>query len=655
MRDLVVREALTVMARDAAKRLRELIAQGEDLPYDVHEAEAGSPLPQYVPLTERFIRGHAGALCALDSFGAACAAIESVELAAPYLESFGIAVPDEPRKRGELAGVVFLCRMWAGSTDFPIDEGRVGGAITELEAGGELAEDEIEVIVPLRGFQMPTARLELATATIVRSDTVDVPGEARATEGTGAAGWEPTFLAATRVSESDGPDGPSVDAGARAVEAFRQLITTLRLFGPGGVALGPYAWTRAGEHRWRRIATGDGRPRAGGYRLSEEDLADLAMFSRTLAYRSTAFGRPAQDRSGLAGALSRAIARFEAGLERATVIDALNDYLLAMRFVLEGGGPAHLGLAMRVAALCAEPEARGRTKAIVDRAVSLERELWSGEPAPTPDGGLTPAQTAADIEDLTRAILRDAACGHLGADLRSTADEILLADGLAAGEGRAEQRGDSLEWNVPEADVASADTREMSVPELEAALDEPDAASRSVSDETGWSGREAAASDSASRSVGDEPADDDGHTEIGEKQAVEAVREEPSAEPQGDEVEQGSLWMDIPAEWEGPGVENAPEPVQVPEPRARITVESGAHEEEDTVIEDHSLARRPTTIGEAADAAGARIAELLDEQPTERDETADRVAYLFPRPETTEWDVRELSYDRRRRARIRAS
>jgi hypothetical protein len=29
---------------------------------------------------------------------------------------------------------------------------------------------------------------------------------------------------------------------------------------------------------------------------------------------------------------------------------------------------------------------------------------------------------------------------------------------------------------------------------------------------------------------------------------------------------------------------------------------------------------------------------------------ADRVAYLFPRPETTEWDVREVSYDRRRRA-----
>jgi hypothetical protein len=191
MHDLVVREALKVMAGDASERLRQLVAQGEDLPYDVHEAEAGSPLPQYVPLTERFIRDRAQALCALDSFGAACAAIESAELAAPYLESFGIAAPGEPRKRGELAGVVFLCRLWAGSTDFSIDEMRLGGAISELEAGGEIAEDEIEVIVPLRGFQMATVRLELATATIVRSDTVDVPPEARASEGSAPPAGSP--------------------------------------------------------------------------------------------------------------------------------------------------------------------------------------------------------------------------------------------------------------------------------------------------------------------------------------------------------------------------------------------------------------------------------------------------------------------------------
>jgi hypothetical protein len=634
MRDLVAQEALKVMARDASKRLRQLVAQGEQLPYDVREAEASSPLPQYVPLTERFIRDHSQALSAMDSFGAACAAIESAGLSSAYLESFGIGVPGEARKRGELAGVVFLCRLWAGSTDFSLEAGRLESAIAELEAGGEIAADEIEVIIPLRGLHMPVTRLELATATIVRADTVDVPPEARAAEGSGTAGWEPTFLAATRVSESDPADGRSLDAGARAVEAFRQLITTLRLYKGGGVGVGPYAWIRAGEHRWRRIATGAGRPRPGGYRLVETELSDLAVFSRTLAYRSTAFGRPAKSESGLSGALARAISRFEAGLERAVVIDALNDYLLALRFVLEGGGAAQLGLPIRVAALCAEPEHRGETKAVIDRAVGLERELWSGEPAPTGEGAATPAQTAAAVEHLTRAILRDAACGHLGSDLRATADEILLADGLAVGEGHAEQRGGSEEWNVlsdeTTADEAASDeTREMSVDELEEALQEE-------------------------ASLNDDPAD-----------AVETP--EPELEPALEGQE--SLWIDLPGEWHEVERAEEPEQVQVPEPEGRITVESRPRSEEETVFERHAHAREPepTTVDEVEQLRRTRLAELVEEHPhaeeharpaeeaEDRPDTTERVAYLFPRPETTEWNVRELSYDRRRRAQIHAS
>ncbi len=625
MRDLVAQEALKVMARDASKRLRELVAQGEQLPYDVREAEVSSPLPQYVPLTERFIRDHSQALSAMDSFGAACAAIESAELSSSYLESFGIGVPGEARKRGELAGVVFLCRLWAGSTDFSLEEGRLESAIAELEAGGEIAADEIEVIIPLRGLHMPVTRLELATATIVRADTVDVPPEARAAEGSGAAGWEPTFLAATRVSESDTTDARSLDAGARAVEAFRQLITTLRLYKGGGIGVGPYAWIWAGEHRWRRIATGAGRPRPGGYRLVETELSDLAVFSRTLAYRSTAFGRPAKSESGLSGALGRAISRFEAGLERAVVIDALNDYLLALRFVLEGGGAAQLGLPIRVAALCAEPEHRGETKAVIDRAVSLERELWSGEPAPAGEGAATPAQTAATVEHLTRAILRDAACGHLGSDLRVTADEILLADGLAVGEGHAEQRGGSEEWDVAQAETASDETREMSLSELEAALEQ------------------AASPDNAPRGEADE----------------EEAAEEPEPVLEGQET----LWIDVPGEWHEVERAEGAEQVQVPEPEGRITVESRPRSEEETVFERSADAREPepTTVDEVEQLRRSRLAELVEEppraeeEPEDRPDTTERVAYLFPRPETTEWNVRELSYDRRRRAQIHAS
>lgn len=46
------------------------------------------------------------------------------------------------------------------------------------------------------------------------------------------------------------------------------------------------------------------------------------------------------------------------------------------------------------------------------------------------------------------------------------------------------------------------------------------------------------------------------------------------------------------------------------------------------------------------------VLRLLELHSAEREATAARVANLFPRPETTEWSVREISYDRTRRARL---
>jgi hypothetical protein len=605
MRDLVVREGLTAMARDSARLFKGLVASGEEIPYEVREPGNGSPLCEYEPQTGRFVRDRVGALRELDSFGAACAAIESTDLAGRYLEEMGVNVPVDAKARAELAGTAFLCRLWADSTDFSLDRDRLEAAIDELEAGGEAAEGEIEVIVPLRGLQMPVTRLDLATASIVRADTVDAPAEARATDGMGAAGWEPTFLAVARFAEPDpeSEDGP--DVGALATEAFSRLITTLRLFKSGGVGLGPHAWTKIAGDRWRRIATGAGKPRSGGYRLTEADLGNLAALSRALATPSTPFGRQAANRPGLPAALGRAISRFEAGLERPVVLEALNDYLLSLRFLLEGGGPADLGLPMRVAALCAEPDDRGEVRAVVDRAVALERELWSGEPCA---GGPAPAETAAELESLARAILKDAACGHLGSELRSTADEILLADGFAVGDGAAEQRGATAEWDVTEDELEDLDAEQAEfVGEEDEELDEPE--------------------------DGEESAED---------------------EPVEDEVGEGF------------------------EPTGRIMVQANRQPEEESVIPrlkpNPALAdERPTTVLDAVpepepvNEPGPRSRELPDvpdggesspvlrliaQTHAERRARADRVANLFPRPDDCDWNVRELGYDRRRRAPV---
>jgi hypothetical protein len=57
-----------------------------------------------------------------------------------------------------------------------------------------------------------------------------------------------------------------------------------------------------------------------------------------------------------------------------------------------------------------------------------------------------------------------------------------------------------------------------------------------------------------------------------------------------------------------------------------------------------------TTTVEVVSDSGKRVAELLENRDSERQAIADRVSFLFPRPETCEWDIREIAYDRRRRA-----
>ena len=210
MRDLVVREGLEAMALDAAERLRELVAVGEEIPYEVREPGDGSPLCRYEPLTERFVRDHASELRELDSFGAACAAIEIAGLAAPYLERMGIGVPDDPRKRAELAvhrlplpavdgQLRLLARAPTASTP----------RSTRSRQGSTSTPARSRSIVPLRGLQMPVARLELDRASIVRADTVEVPAEARSSDGLGVSPWEPTFLAVVRVERASRRRRPS--------------------------------------------------------------------------------------------------------------------------------------------------------------------------------------------------------------------------------------------------------------------------------------------------------------------------------------------------------------------------------------------------------------------------------------------------------------
>ena len=125
----------------------------------------------------------------------------------------------------------------------------------------------------------------------------------------------------------------------------------------------------------------------------------------------------------------------------------------------------------------------------------------------------------------------------------------------------------------------------------------------------------------------------------------------PASESDGEPEE----WIDAPADWEEPRQASEPTFVrQVPEPGGRIRMGARPRSGGADRVQEPGEPEPPTTTMEAVPPRQERLAELLDEPEPPRGShpTSDRVAYLFPRPETTEWDVREINYDRRRRARV---
>jgi hypothetical protein len=192
VRDLHLRHTLTTLARDASGALTALVEGGQEIPYEIGEPGEGFAFCQYQPLTARFVRDNAAELRDLDSFREATETMRRSDLAGPYLEEAGIAPPADPAERAGLAVTYFLARLWDGASEFEIDDERFAAAVAEIEECAEPEEGEVEAIVPLVGFQMPGTRLELAGASIVRADAVDVPSEAARGERPSGAAWEPT-------------------------------------------------------------------------------------------------------------------------------------------------------------------------------------------------------------------------------------------------------------------------------------------------------------------------------------------------------------------------------------------------------------------------------------------------------------------------------
>jgi hypothetical protein len=560
-------EALRRLAVEAADLFEELLASGAELPFDLEPTDDG-PLPMYsyAPLTGQFIELHLAELRRLEAF------VEVREIA------------------GEEAAIGFMIGLWDGKTEFDVAgdrlRGAVDGVIATIRSDSDEATPAGEVIVPLIGFHMPKDEIELDGVRIIRADLIeDAPVDAIDATRSGGRG-KPGFLARLSCGLA------SVAPAAVVADDLRRVLRTMRLFRPGAVGLAAHGWAKR-SGGWERFGTGVGRPRQGGYRLTGNEAGDLETFSRTLA-----------ERGARLPSLDWAASRFELGAERASMIEGLSDYLLALRGLLEGGGPARTSLSARVAALACEPHEREQGRVCVERALAIERKLMSGGRY-RPVAGASPLDVIAEIEELLRRLLKGLATGELSGDLRAAADELLLAGGLSATHVDTPGFDETAEWRLPDP-----------TPD-----DEFDLAAIA-----------------------------DGHLADGEI-AVHRSADQ-SEHDDAREPETATSDLSEPNHFGDLSVRRGEEDRQQ---TTRIVVDDVELPEIMGAESDHRASPRPDRAdwfsapdGEVDWPAFARPRRNRDsEREPEREPSKDRVRYLFPVPDATDWSVGELRYERK--------
>jgi hypothetical protein len=406
MRNRALYDALRDFALEAAALLTDDVKAGAEIQFDVVEeggrrgASRRAALYRYRPRTESFVAERWARLRELPACVRACEELGAG--AAPWLRVNGLR-----GEQAEPALEAMLDRLYEDSTSFGFPEERFERLYGEVELTLYADTVRARVVAPLRGAWIDAERVDLgAGLSLVRGDRADAPPEVVWPEdGDGA----PAVLC---VLERDVDSGTQL-AGAEAEERFRSLVTALRLWGSGTISLGGPGWRRTGEGPWSPVPLGgSGAGRGEGWVLAAGEEEILREFVATL------------DGSAPGGVIAWALGRFEMGCERSHDAEALSDYLLALRGLLDATSDAgEASLALRVAALCAEEGNRRAVQRRIEAALALERFVMGGMgrvPTESPHGLM------AEAERHVRALLRDVLCGYLDPDLKSLADDILL-------------------------------------------------------------------------------------------------------------------------------------------------------------------------------------------------------------------------------------
>jgi hypothetical protein len=410
MRNRELHDTLRDFALEAAALLEEDLKQGAEVEFEVDEQPAGSKtvLYRYTPLTGKFIDERWERVRALRSCEAAGRALGNG--AALFLRLQGLpGVDAEPALRA------LLDRLYADATSFEFPEERFEKVYAEVER--TLYEDSVAatVVAPLPGLELEHGRVDLGDGlSLIGGEAIDAPPEAVWSDPRERSGDPHVLVVLERDIRSDMPL-PVTEARIR----FRRLLTAFRLFKSGAVALGPLAWSRADTGAWQPVQLGSaGHLRGEPWLLTAAEEPELRELIEVLGG-----ARPG-------GAVAWALARFEMGCDRPLDTEALSDYLLALRALLDGSDDTgRASLALRLAALCAEESDRRGLQRRVELAFALERFVvggGSGEAYVDTIGSESPRELVLEVENQLRALLRDVLCGFLDADLKSAADDILL-------------------------------------------------------------------------------------------------------------------------------------------------------------------------------------------------------------------------------------
>lgn len=428
MRNRGLHDALRAFALEAAATLSEELATGAEIDFDLEDdgsrrargrsgarssiGRAPDPvLYHYRPLTGRFIDDRWTQLRFLPSAAAACDALD--DGAAAYLRLSGLRGAE-----AEPALKAMLERLYEDMSSFAFPEERFERVYAEVEGTLYEKSQAATVLVPVHGLEMLGERVDLGGGLcLVRGDHTDAPDEAVWGDPADPMPHAQTAEArpnALLLLERDvAPDDPIPLADARA--EFRRLLFGMRLFKPGGIALAAVAWRRTGDGRWQPFeleSTGDAR--GVPWILVEGEEAELGEFL------------PAVSQPPAVGPVSWALSRFQMGCGRRLESEALSDYLMALRALIDEGRSS---LALRVAVLCAEEHERRRVQRRIELAQALERfVIGDGADDTYMDavGADSPQTLVDEVERHLRALLRDVLCGYLASDLRRVADELLL-------------------------------------------------------------------------------------------------------------------------------------------------------------------------------------------------------------------------------------